>query len=183
MKPRLMVYGPSTANVLSKAVEPDEFSMLPKLREYMVGVMRLCNGAGLAACQVGVLKNLVVLEREDGTILDLVNPEIYRMYGKELMGFEACLSIPPFGNGCLVPRLFRVDVVASTVDRPSTREMYTFVGENARCVQHEIDHLTGTYFIDRAAEIPRNKVMRKFEAWKAEWEKKNKPFPYSKEML
>jgi peptide deformylase len=67
----------------------------------------------------------------------------------------------------MVPRLEIVDVEASLADTPDVRREFTFRGPLARIVQHEIDHLTGTFFIDRVPERRRADVLERFQTWKA----------------
>jgi peptide deformylase len=155
-------------NVLSKPIEASEWSDIPRLFTYMGDVMRKAGGIGLAAPQIGCFKQLVLIEKRDRSVVGLVNPEITRLYGKEIEGSEGCLSLPPSGNACLVPRLEIVDVEASLVEAPHERKQLTFRGAMARIVQHEIDHLTGTFFIDRVPERRKVEVLERFHNWKAQ---------------
>ena len=164
---RLLIYGPQMNNIIAKPVEESEYHSIPKLFEYMLEVMRKAEGCGLAAPQIGCFKQFVVIERSGGSVVGLVNPEIIRLYGKEIQGTEGCLSFPPRDNSCMVPRLESVDVETSLVGSPSVRKKLTFHGQVARIVQHELDHLTGTFFIDRASQGNRTKALEKFQSWKA----------------
>lgn len=161
-----MVYGPQMKNVQSRPIAPDEFDSITKLRAYMLAILKSSNGIGLAAPQIGLFKNFVLVGRDDGTVMDFINPEVKRMYGKEIEGIEGCLSIPPFGNGCLVPRMESIDIVASTSKNPSLPQSFTFHNMTARVLQHELDHLTGTFFIDRVSEKKRRVVLEQFNHWK-----------------
>jgi peptide deformylase len=165
---RIKVYGPEMNHVLSKPVDASEISELSRLMRYMVRVMRTASGCGLAAPQVGCFKQVVIIEKNGGEIESLVNPEILRLYGKEIEDFEVCLSLPPPGNGCRVPRLEMIDVEASSVDDPYIRKKLTFRGCTARIVQHELDHLTGTFFVDRVSERQQRYVLESFENWKSQ---------------
>lgn len=164
---RLLVYGPEMNNILAKPVEEPEWPEIPKLFRYMVDVMRKGNRFGLAAPQIGCFKQFIVIERKDRSIIGLVNPEITRLYGEEMNGEESCLSLPPFGNTCRIPRLNVVDVEASLAVDPEVRVELTFRDEVARIVQHKIDHLSGTCFIERATNGQRSKVLTKFSEWKS----------------
>ena len=170
---RLLIYGPEMNNVLAKPVEESDFADIPKLFTYMVDVMQKADGVGLAAPQIGCFKQFVLITKKgrcfnsSGSVVGLVNPEITRLYGKEIEAEEGCLSLPPSGNQCMVPRLEIVDVEASMADSPHVRRAFTFRGGMARIVQHEIDHLTGTFFIDRVSERRRADVLDKFQTWKA----------------
>ena len=59
----------------------------------MIDTLKDSGGVGLAAPQVGILRRIVVIEKEDGTILELVNPEIIATAGEQ-EGLEGCLSLP-----------------------------------------------------------------------------------------
>ena len=85
---------------------------------------------------------------------------------REIEGVEACEGLPPSGNGCMVPRLEIVDVEAALAETPYLRRKFTFRGIVARTVQHEIDHLMGTFFVDRVSEPRRKSVLQKFNSWK-----------------
>jgi peptide deformylase len=163
---RLLTYGPEMNNILSKPVEEAEWPEIPRLFQYMVEVMRRADVSGLAAPQVGCFKQFVVIEKRDGSFVGLVNPEIVRLYGKETDRYESCVSLQPLGNKCEVPRLKYVDVEASLIDDPDYRKKLTFNGRTARIIQHELDHLTGTFFIERAPDRKRNEALEKFHNWK-----------------
>lgn len=173
---KLMLYGPELINIESDPVTDDDLEWLPKLKTMMRSIMGQAGGIGLAAPQVGVFKNFVLIQLRDGTVIDLVNPEITRLYGKEIDSPEGCLSIPPAGNECRVPRTEYVDIESEGIEYE--RRKWKFFHTDARVVQHELDHLTGTFFIDRVAEKKRRLVLERFEAWKFNWERLGRPFPY-----
>jgi peptide deformylase len=172
----LLVYGPDLVNRQSDPVVDGDLEWLPKLKELMTDLMVRCNGVGLSASQVGIFKRYVVVELRNRCVIDLINPEITRLYGREIDGRECCLSIPPFGNECPVPRPEYVIVEASGTDYK--RKQWTFRGEDARLVQRILDLTTGTFFIDRVSESRKRLVLEKFGIWKKEWERKGRPFPY-----
>lgn len=164
---RLSVYGPETSNVVSSPVLQSDLTDIQKLFEYMSEVLRRANRRGLSAPQVGVFKQFIVIERKDHSIVGLVNPEITRMYGREENGIESCASLPPIRNECRVPRLDKIDVEASLLNSLNTRKNFSFRGDIARVVQHELDHLTGTFIVDRASPCQRRDVLNKFNNWKS----------------
>lgn len=163
---RLLIYGPQMINVLAKPIEESDFDDIPRLRQYMVECMRRRIGVGLSAPQISLFKQFVVIEGTANKIVDLVNPVITKMYGKETEELESCISIPPDQNGCLVPRLETVHVEASTARFPELRQEFVFHGKESRIVQHELDHLFGTFFVDRTTLKNKQKVLEKFEYWK-----------------
>jgi peptide deformylase len=165
---RLLLYGPDSIGRDAKPVWEEDHQDLPKLREYMIEVMKMAGGIGLAAPQIGVFKQFIIVKEPTGKIADYVNPEVTRLYGKEYEQEEGCLSLPPEGNECLVPRLQFVDIVASTTANPKKEQKYSLKMMTARIVQHEVDHLFGTFFIDRVPDKRRRSVLERFHFWKAQ---------------
>ena len=117
----------------------------------MVDTLKDSGGVGLAAPQVGILRRIVVIEKEDGTILELVNPEIIDTQGEQ-EGLEGCLSLP--GQSAPVERPYFVK--AKAMDREGNE--FIIEGEElmARALCHEIDHLDGILYIDKA--LPREEA-------------------------
>jgi peptide deformylase len=126
----------------------------------MIETMRAAPGIGLAAPQVDVSSRVIVIEyseqSEDPDIVPeppklyvVVNPEIVRKSPKTVFGNEACLSIPGyFGE---VERSESVTVKGLRRDGKHFR--IKAKGWLARIFQHEIDHLDGVLFIDRATQV------------------------------
>lgn len=131
-----------------KAVPVARFNeQLHRLLDDMVETMIKAQGAGLAAPQVGISKRSIVLRDED-KILEIINPEITESEG-ESIDIEGCLSFPGlYGE---VPRSARVAV--SGQDRTGREIRISGEGFLARVLQHEIDHLHGILFVDRAVRF------------------------------
>lgn len=110
----------------------------------MAETMYKAEGVGLAAPQVGLLRRLCIIDVGDG-ILELVNPVIEEKSGSQ-EGEEGCLSIP--GKYDTVIRPNKVTVRAQ--DRYGKTFTITAEGFKARALCHEIDHLDGVLYIDRA---------------------------------
>lgn len=155
-----------------KSVDVTDFSTLPKLSEDMFETMYAENGIGLAAPQVGELVRMLVidcrprgdkdrydiegmseLERKITQPLVIINPKILRSEGKTTFE-EGCLSVPTFFD---------------TVERARWIELEYFDVNGKRChletdgllaivIQHEMDHLEGTLFIDHLSLIKANKI-------------------------
>ena len=143
---------------------------LAELAADMVEIMNHFDGIGLAAPQIGISKRLVVLGIPDNPdnlnksvgevmLLDkmplvLVNPEI-TAYGSDLSDYdEGCLSVPGiYGN---VRRPYMVKLKAQ--DLQGNYFEYECGGLLGRCIQHELDHLDGTLFVDRMSDEDREKV-------------------------
>ena len=115
------------------------------LLDDMVETMRAANGVGLAAPQVGILRRIVVIEVEPGEVIELINPKIIAFSGEQ-DGREGCLSVP--GRWGMVKRPMHVTVRA--LNRKG--EEFEITGHEllARCFCHELDHLDGGLYIDKA---------------------------------
>jgi peptide deformylase len=106
------------------------------------------NGVGLAAVQVGILRRVVLVINEKDEILELINPEIVSVSGEQ-EGLEGCLSVP--GVYGMVKRPMQVKVRAQ--DRNGNPYEVEDVGLTARCFCHEIEHLDGHLFKERATRL------------------------------
>lgn len=110
----------------------------------MIRIMKMANGVGLAAPQVGVLQQIIIIAPDGVRPTPLINPVIIKAEG-EVIGEEGCLSIPGlYGD---VKRYSYVEVEA--IDRKGREFVYELEGMSARIVQHEIDHLEGILFTDK----------------------------------
>lgn len=108
------------------------------------------NGIGLAAPQIGIAKRVVIIDVDD-ELYELINPEIILREGSAT-DVEGCLSVP--GVSGEVTRAARVKVQA--LDRYENMIELDKDGIEARVLQHEIDHLDGILFIDKAVNIKEN---------------------------
>ena len=137
-------------DVLRKRCRPVE-EITPKtlrLLDDMAETMREANGVGLAAPQVGILRRIVVIEVEEGNLIELINPKIIA-YAGEQDGTEGCLSVP--GKWGMVKRPMHVTVRATN----RHGEEFEVTGSEllARALCHELDHLDGKLYIDIASSI------------------------------
>jgi peptide deformylase len=130
-----------------------------ELAQAMLDTMYRAPGVGLAAPQVGESIRLLVADpgsREEPEPIVLVNPQITAAEGKTAMQ-EGCLSVPGFTAE--VDRHKRIIVKGWTLDEQEVElELVDFP---AILLQHEIDHLEGTLFIDRISRLKRNIYERK----------------------
>lgn len=130
---------------------------LQRLVDDMIETMRAAPGVGLAAPQVGVLQRVIVVEypenEEDenapARLYVVVNPEIKEMSPETELGVEGCLSIP--GVQGEVERSLALTVRGQT--RHGQPIKLKVRGWTARIFQHEIDHLEGVLFTDRATRV------------------------------
>ena len=117
------------------------------LIEDMFDTMYEANGVGLAAPQVGILRRICVIDVMDGDPIILINPEIIETAGEQT-DEEGCLSIP--GKCASVTRADYVKV--KSFDMELNPVIIEGEGLRARALQHEIDHLDGVLYGDRANE-------------------------------
>lgn len=140
---------PFGEGVLRKKARPvDEIApKILKLLGDMAETLYATEGrAGLAAPQVGMLRQVIVMDCGDG-LIELINPVIIESDGEQ-DGTEACLSYPGYYG--FVKRAQRV--VVRSLNRQG--ETFELEGEGflARCIQHEVDHLHGKLFIDHVTD-------------------------------
>lgn len=136
--------------ILRKKCRPVE-EITPKtirLLDDMAETMRAAQGVGLAAPQVGILRRIVVIEVEEGNLIELINPKIIAFAGEQ-EGTEGCLSVP--NKWGIVKRPMHVTVRAQN----RHGETFEITGSDflARAFCHELDHLDGKLYIDIASEI------------------------------
>lgn len=124
--------------------------LLEQLMEDMAETMYAAPGIGLAAPQVGVSKRIIVVDvgEENGGLHKLINPKVIFSEGSEI-DTEACLSVP--GKVGDVERAAKVVVKAMTPEGKYIK--IEAEGLFARCLQHEIDHLEGILYVDKAEDI------------------------------
>ena len=115
----------------------------------MAETMYDAEGVGLAAPQVGINKRIVVIDVGDELgLLEMINPEITLREGSAV-GPEGCLSVPDFEGE--VERATHIE--CEFTDRTGKRLKLTADGLLAICVQHEMDHLEGVLFVDKAQTL------------------------------
>lgn len=135
--------------VLEKECRPVEKfdKRLHQLLDDMKETLEEANGVGLAAPQVGTLRSICIVDNGE-EVIELINPEIIYTEGEQ-DGPEGCLSFP--GKYGLVKRPMIVTVKAQ--DRNGKWYEKTGEGLCARAFCHEIDHLHGTMFMEKARRM------------------------------
>ena len=134
--------GDPTLRKTSRPVEEITPRIL-RLLDDMADTMHDANGVGLAAVQVGVLRRVVVIEVEEGNLLELINPRIVAYSGKQEEQ-EGCLSIPGKWGTTRRPR----HVTVRALNRHGEEVEYRGSDLLARAFCHELDHLDGKLFTD-----------------------------------
>ncbi len=107
-------------------------------------------GAGLAAPQVGVLRRAVVVDVEEG-YFEFINPVVVQQKGEQ-SGWEGCLSVR--GKSGIVSRPMKVTL--SYQDRYGEKFLLKAKGFFARAICHELDHLDGILYIDKATHLEKS---------------------------
>ena len=133
---------------------------LQKLIDDMIETMYAAPGVGLAANQVGVARQLMVIDlsvgKRAGECYVFINPEIVESEG-EITEEEGCLSIPDFVE--VVTRPERVKL--RYLDRNGEQREMWGEGLMARAMCHEIDHLQGTLFVDHLRGFKKDRILKK----------------------
>lgn len=127
----------------AKKVDKIDSHILTILND-MAETMYQRDGVGLAANQVGILRRLVVIDVGEG-LIELINPEIVYEEGEQI-GPEGCLSIPDVTGEVKRPKKVRIKYI----DRFGKENELEGEDLLARAICHEIDHLNGILFIDKA---------------------------------
>lgn len=136
-------YGHPVLRQVAEKYEPGEISQ--NFVDDMIETMKAKDGVGLAAPQVGVSKRFIVVMDMD-KIFTLVNPEIIGYSEFTVPEVEGCLSIPGVQGEVIRPE----KVVVKALDIDGTQLEIKTGGLLARVFQHEIDHLNGIVYLDRA---------------------------------
>ncbi|HEY9163621.1 MAG TPA: peptide deformylase [Magnetovibrio sp.] len=146
----------------AKAVEKVD-AEIRQLMDDMMETMHDANGIGLAAPQVGVSKRVLVMDiahkDEEPAPIYMANPEIVWASEAENLHEEGCLSLPEQFAEVVRPEAVRVRYL----DRENEIRELEADGLLAVCVQHEMDHLDGTLFVDHVSALKRNMILRKLQ--------------------
>ncbi len=132
-----------------------------KLAHDMAETMRLGQGVGLAANQVGVLKRIIVVESnfENRQVLALINPKIIKKSREKTIDKEGCLSFPNISLD--IKRSNAVKIKAKNIK--GEKIVIEAEGILARVLQHEIDHLNGILFYQRLSPFKRAAFKMKYK--------------------
>lgn len=151
--------------LLKKKSEPvkEITDQLRKTLDDMLETMYAAPGVGLAAPQVGLLKRMVVIDvtRDDEPKkpYKMINPVITAHSETTTVHDEGCLSVPE--QYAPVERFETVTV--EYTDENGTKQTLNADGLLAICIQHELEHLEGTLFIDHLSKVKRDMIVRRVE--------------------
>lgn len=131
---------------------------IANLIDEMLYTMYHAPGIGLAAPQVDVLSRVIVVDVSEGKNdpLALINPQILHASGS-IEWEEGCLSIPGVYGKVVRPS----QILVKALDRDGKPLEFQAFDLEAVCIQHEIDHLNGTLFIDHLSALKRNRLIKK----------------------
>ena len=136
-----------------------------ELQDGLIETMEKYGGLGLSANQVGVDLSVFVMQTQDEGIVAFFNPELVQISQETEMMKEGCLSFPDIYIMLKRPKVVVMDY--QTVD--GEKRSIQLEGIGARCVQHEIDHLNGIIFLQRASQL---KIERALKARQKETERR-----------
>lgn len=157
----------------AEPVTPEELARqeIRKLIDDMIDTMRDADGVGIAAPQVDVNKQIIVIEVESDNprypergnvpLTVIINPEILNPSREKELGWEGCLSIP--GLRGVVPRHRALEVKG--LDREGKPVHYHAEGFFARVIQHEVDHLNGNVYLDAMPDMQTLTHLQEFERY------------------
>jgi peptide deformylase len=149
--------------VLTQRTNPvtDFGPALKELLSQMREAVRVAEGIGIAANQVGVPLRVALVGREDGSFFEIVNPELLETQTPVRLR-EGCLSVPEEFDE--VPRFTKVRVRYQ--DEGGAVHEEVAEGRLAHVFQHEIDHLDGHVFVDHLSSLKRGLIRSRMEKLK-----------------
>jgi peptide deformylase len=145
---------------IAKPVESFD-SELSTLIDDMFETMYAAPGIGLAATQINVHKQVIVIDvsEDKDEPLVFINPEIQVIDKDEFSYEEGCLSVPGFYEEVTRPQHVKV----TAKDRDGNTFTLEPEGLLAVCIQHEMDHLNGKLFVDYISNMKRQRIRKKLE--------------------
>ncbi len=137
----------------SRPVEVVDEKVIQILEDMYETLKNAKDGIGLAAPQVGILKRLIVIDlsEEEGGVYKLINPVIIKKKGEQICR-EGCLSVPGLVGDVVRPK----EVVVEALNEKGEKIKIKAQDLLAIVLCHEIDHLDGVLFIDKAKELFEN---------------------------
>jgi len=158
----IYLYGEDILRKKAQNADLDD-PMLLNLIEDMFSTMRMANGSGLAAPQIGISKKIIVIEEkildENTFKLVLINPVVLDISTSLTKFEEGCLSIPGINEDVIRPS--EIEIQWFNENKIYNKQIFT--GLQARIIQHELDHLEGKLFIDYLHPDVRMKHFMKLE--------------------
>jgi len=153
----ILVYPDERLRTVAKPVDTVDDSIRQLVKD-MTETMYDANGIGLAATQVDVHKQVIVMdlseERDQPRVL--INPKVIEQDGEQVYD-EGCLSVPEY----YAPVKRAESIKITALDEQG--EIYELEAEGllAVCIQHEMDHLAGKVFVDYLSRLKQDRVKKK----------------------
>lgn len=153
----ILVYPDQRLRKVAKPVASVDDS-IRKLVDDMLETMYDANGIGLAATQVDVHKQVIVMDLSENRDepLVLINPKITQKEGEQEYD-EGCLSVPEY----YAPVNRAEQITIQALDKQGEIHEVTATGLQAVCIQHEMDHLKGIVFVDYLSRLKQDRVRKK----------------------
>lgn len=152
---KIIQEGDAVLRKKAAAVENPKSPEIRKLIKDMITAMKAANGVGLAAPQVGVSLQIFTIDIEGKTLV-FINPEI-KDISKESGPFEeGCLSVKEIWGPVVRPKKLTIKALNENGEQVKIRAK----GLLARVIQHEVDHLNGILFIDKAEKLYKIETQR-----------------------
>ncbi len=140
------------------------------LAKQMLELVYENNGIGLAANQVGILKQIIVIDLQIDNIkkpMVMINPVITKTSTETVDSEEGCLSLPLILS--VIKRFATIEV--EYTDLNSKKHKLKAEDLLAICIQHEVDHLNGILFIDHLSRLKKQLILKKYKKLNQEKEK------------
>ena len=165
----ILAYGNPILKQISSKVDTKNDDILP-LIEDMWETMYNANGVGLAAPQIGILKQIFIadfeyFQKEESFVKSeidklqkvFINPIITNEFGDDFIFSEGCLSIPDISEEVIRKKNLTIEFL----DEKFNQNKITCSGIIARVIQHEYDHLKGILFTDRISSLKKKELKGK----------------------
>ena len=165
----IYLYGAEVLRNENKDVDLNDKEAVLKLIEDMKDTLKVADGCGLAAPQVGVNKRLVIVDGRELTdtydylhdfVRIMINPVVVEESEQVCEYSEGCLSVPGVYAEVTRPVKIKVEYYNENFEKV-TEEFDRFA---CRMVQHELSHLDGNLFVDNVSPIRRKMILRKLQA-------------------
>lgn len=165
----IYLYGSEVLRKENTDVDLNDKEGIAKLLEDMKDTLKVADGCGLAAPQVGVNKRLVIVdgrelsdtyENLNDFVRVMINPEILEESEETCEYSEGCLSVPGIYAEVTRPSKIKVEYYNENLEKV----IEEFDGFACRMVQHELSHLEGNLFVDNVSPIRRKMIARKLIA-------------------
>jgi peptide deformylase len=168
---RILLWEKSLVGLMCEPTTPEEVKKLD-LRHRLLRTCVRYNGVGVAAPQIGINLQVALVNYED-TLRLLINPEILPVGSRvgRSVCLEGCLSLPgASASGNRVMNRGRVErpdeITVQYLDDSGETKIEVFKDFVAHIVLHEINHLSGAFFIEHVGKISRSLIMDRFENFK-----------------